>query len=262
MNISETGIRKENGYYILDQAVNGLDVYARYSERTVHDVFLPLFKSWTELQRRENRRILVFLAAPPASGKSTLVNFLQLLSECTEGVEPLEAVGMDGFHHDQDYLLSHTIRRNGKEVPLVTIKGTPVTFDLPAFKERIERLKREAVCPWPLYDRTLHNPVEGKISVRGKVVLLEGNYILLDQDGWRDLKQYSDYSVRIRASCEDVRERLITRKMKNGISRREAEEFVDGSDILNVRLVNKYMLPADLTLQMTEDGDYRKVPEE
>lgn len=216
---------------------------------------MPLLREWTLLQRCLKRRILIFLAAPPGAGKSTLANFLQALSADTEGIEPVEAVGMDGFHHDQDYLLSHTVVLNGKEVPLVSIKGAPVTFDLPKLTQRIRQLKTDAVCPWPLYNRQLHNPEEGKIRVRGNIVLLEGNYLLLDAEGWRELKSECDYSVSILADEGQLRERLIQRKMLSGIPRREAEAFVDRSDLANARLCS-CMQPSDLTLRLTGSGEY------
>ena len=248
-------IRRENGAYLLNQSINGLEVRARYAADTVEGIFLPLLRRWTLLQQQLGRRILILLAAPPAAGKSTLVNFLEVLSACSEGVQPLQSVGMDGFHYPQSYLRSHTVVQDGQEILLSSIKGSPPSFDLPGLTERIRRLREEPVCPWPLYDRNLHDPQEGKISVTGSIVLLEGNYLLLPLEGWRDLKDQADYTVRILAESADVRERLIVRKMNSGLSRGEAEQFVDRSDLANVRLCAK-MQPADLTLRLTAEGDY------
>lgn len=256
---SPSAIRRENGAYLLDQEINGLRVCARYSEESVNAVFLPLLRELTQLQQQRARRILVLLAAPPAAGKSTLVNFLQTLSEQTAEVQPVQAIGMDGFHYPQAYLKSHTIQRGGETVPLVSVKGSPPSFDLPGLTARIRRLKQEPVCPWPHYDRTLHDPVEGKIRVTRSIVLLEGNYLLLPLEGWRELKDEADYTIRILAESGDVRERLIVRKMNSGLSRPEAEAFVDRSDLANVRLCAQ-MQPADLTLRLTADGSYIKAP--
>lgn len=253
-------IRKENGQYLFDQPVNGLTVHAHYSEHTVETVFIPLLRQWTAMQQERGERLVVFLAAPPAAGKSTLVSFLQALSQQTPGAEPLTAIGMDGFHLPQEYLLTHTVRVGEGDVPMAAIKGAPVTFDLPGLKRRIQRLKEEDVCPWPLYNRMLHNPEEGKIQVSRPIALLEGNYLLLEQAGWCDLKQYCDVSVRILADGASVRERLVLRKMHTGLSRREAEQFVDGSDLPNVALCAA-MQRADVTLRLTDTGDYVRVEE-
>lgn len=236
--------------------INGLKVKAVYSDRAVNTIFLPLMKRLTMMQKEAGRRILVFLAAPPAAGKSTLVNFLTALSEKEPDVTPITAVGMDGFHHYQDYLLSHTIIRDGKKLPMTHIKGAPVTYDLSGFRERLARLKEEAVCPWPEYSRKLHNPVEGAVSVTGEIVLIEGNYLLLDEEGWRDLRQYADYTVKILADEKDVRERLLWRRAGNGVPMDEAEYMVDYNDLPNVRLCMEKSMKADLTLRLLPEGDY------
>ena len=78
--------------------INGIDVEARYSDRTVETVLVPLLKRLTELQEKKGRRILIMLAAPPGAGKSTLLSFLGKLSEERDGIHPVQTIGMDGFH--------------------------------------------------------------------------------------------------------------------------------------------------------------------
>ena len=97
--------------------INGLPVTAGFSEENIEEIFLPLLKHLTKLQSGLGRRILVFLAAPPGAGKSTLAEFLRYLSVNTPGVTPVTITGMDGFHRRQEYLLSHTTVRDGIEIP-------------------------------------------------------------------------------------------------------------------------------------------------
>ena len=78
------------------------------------------------------------LAAPPGAGKSTLLDFLEYLSKNTDGVKEIQTIGMDGFHHYQDYLLSHETVRDGKTIKMVEIKGAPITFDLDALSKRVQ----------------------------------------------------------------------------------------------------------------------------
>ena len=99
------------------------------------------------------------LAAPPGAGKSTLVSFLEKLSRENDDITDLQAIGMDGFHRRQEYLLSHTTIRDGKEVKMVEIKGAPVTFDLEKLTAAIEKVSSGEDTFWPIYDRHLHNPV-------------------------------------------------------------------------------------------------------
>ncbi|MBQ0072335.1 MAG: hypothetical protein KBS81_10880, partial [Spirochaetales bacterium] len=109
---------------------------------------------------------------------------------------------------------------------------------------------------WPDYNRLLHNPVEDATFVDGEVVILEGNYLLLDVKGWRDLSHYADYTIRILAEEEDLKERLVERKIASGTPRGKAEEFVERSDLYNARLVLQHSLSADLILKTGKNGNY------
>ena len=237
--------------------INGIKVSARYSERAVHEIFVPLLEKLTAMQRAAGRRILVMLAAPPGAGKSTLVSFLEKLSRERPGLCPVQAVGMDGFHRRQEYLLTHSTVRDGREIRMVEIKGAPVTFDLEKLASAIRRVRSGETCGWPVYDRLLHNPVEDAVTVDGDIVLLEGNYLLLDEEGWRDLSAYADYMVSVSAGETLLRKRLIERKILTGVAEDAAVRFVDFSDMPNVRLCLEKSRPADLRLRVMEDGDYR-----
>lgn len=237
--------------------INGLPVNAYYSESSVNDIFLPLLRRLTKMQMQSKKRIVVFLAAPPGAGKSTLVSFLEELSRSQEGITPIQSLGMDGFHRYQDYLLSHTVDRDGQIIPMVKIKGSPITFDLEKLGERIRRIAEGESVGWPVYDRTIHNPIEDAIMVDHGIILIEGNYLLLDEDGWRDLVQYADYTIFVTADEEMLRTRLIERRIQTGVEKEEAARFVDRSDMANLRLVLTRSLKANLTLRVGENNDYQ-----
>ena len=239
--------------------INGIEVAARYSERAVNGIFIPFLRKLTEMQETAGRRILVMLAAPPGAGKSTLLSFLGRLAGETEGVGRIRTIGMDGFHRRQEYLLSHDTLRDGKPVRMVEVKGAPETFDLDALAERVKRVSLGETVGWPVYDRLLHNPVEDAVLVDGEIVILEGNYLLLDLDGWRDLKDFADYTVSVRAEETLLRERLISRRIKTGVVEDKAMRFVDFSDMPNVRLCLSRSMPADLQLEIDERGEYREI---
>ena len=236
--------------------INGIDVRAEYTDHAVHEIFLPLLKKLTDMRNEKGERLLVMLAAPPGAGKSTLLSFLEKLSRDHEDLCAVQAVGMDGFHRRQEYLESHFVFRGGKRVSMVEIKGAPVTFDLRRLTESVRQVKSGAVCGWPVYDRLLHNPVENAITIDGDIVLLEGNYLLLDEDGWRDLSAYADYTVSVRAQEEMLRTRLIDRRVKTGVDPAAAVRFVDFSDMPNVRLCLEKTMAADLQLELDPNGDW------
>ncbi len=237
--------------------INGIEVTAYYSDREIQTIFIPLLEKLTELQKNRGRRILAMLAAPPGAGKSTLLSFLERLSKERAGISPIQTIGMDGFHRRQEYLLSHYTERDGKRISLVEIKGAPITFDLERLTERIGKAAAGEKCGWPIYDRLLHNPVEDAAVIDSDIVLLEGNYLLLDEDGWRELSKYADYTVSIRADENLLRTRLIERRIKTGVEEGPATRFVDFSDMPNVRLCLEKTMPAELQLKIDENGEYQ-----
>ena len=234
--------------------INGIVVDACFSEESVRGLFVPLLEQLAKLHTEKKSRILAMLAAPPGAGKSTLVSFLEFLAKDAVPGKTVQAIGMDGFHRRQDYLLSHTTNVNGEEISMVKIKGAPITFDLENLRRKIAEVTEGNPCMWPRYDRLLHNPVEDAVTVDADIVLLEGNYLLLDMDGWRELSEYADYTISLTADEKQLRERLIERRTATGVNREEAEKFVDFSDMANVRLCLEKTKRADLELEITSDG--------
>ena len=244
--------------------INGIDVKAIYSEENIQNIFIPLLEKISGIQKEKGRRILVMLAAPPGAGKSTLASFLKKLFEEREGNKSIQVIGMDGFHRRQEFLQTHSIIRDGKEVLMVDVKGAPETFDLDKLAERIKTVLSGEKCGWPVYNRHLHNPEDDAITVDSDIVILEGNYLLLNEEGWRDLSEYADYTVFIRAKEDLLRNRLVERRLASGHDREGSERFVEFSDLYNARVVMEKSRDADLILNLNDDGSYttmRRVPD-
>ena len=138
---------------------------------------------------------------------------------------------------------------------MVDVKGASETFDLNTLEMKIRELRNSEECGWPVYDRMLHNPVEDAVLVKEKAVLLEGNYLLLDEKGWNRLSDYADYTLFLSGDEELLRKRLVDRRMKTGVERKKAETFVDFSDMRNVRTVLHHSKKADLYLDLTTADD-------
>ncbi len=232
---------------VFTENINGIDVTATYSEEEINKRYIPFLQKLTNLQKQKGSRVLVLLAAPPGCGKTTLLHFLKKLSEETEGLTPVTIIGMDGFHHYQDWLLSHNTVRDGEEMPMVRIKGAPVTFDLEKLTEAVKKVASGDCIGWPEYNRMTHNPVENAVQVSGNIVLLEGNYLLLNEEGWKDLKQYADVTVALSADEALLKERLVERQHKSGKAYDDAVRFVEFSDMVNVRTCLEKSAKADIT---------------
>lgn len=238
---------------IYEAEINGLPVKAYYSEESIEHIFLPLLEKLTEIQKKKQKRILVMLAAPPGSGKSTLLHFLKYLSETRDNLSPITTIGMDGFHHYQKYLDCHTMLREGKEHLMKEYKGAPETFDLSLLLERVKKVSKGEICGWPEYYRIAHDPIDDALTVDGDIVLLEGNYLLLNWEEWKELSIYADYTIKIVADENLLKDRLVNRKAKSGLSKEEAERFVERSDLYNVRTCLRDSMDADLVLELMGD---------
>ena len=231
--------------------INGLPVEAQFDDGSVQNVLQPLVADILRAAENAQGRFLVLLAAPPAAGKSTLAAYLETLSGGR-----MQALGMDGFHRHQEEILRSTVVRNGETIPMVRVKGAPESFDAQKLHRTLTALQRGEDLCFPVYDRTLHDVVEDVLPVTGKVLLIEGNWLLLDEPVWRNLPR--DYTVFIEAEEPLLRERVIDRRLKTGRSLAQAQTLYDECDGPNIRLcMNDHTTP-DVLLAMMGDGIYEK----
>ena len=191
-----------------------------------------------ELPPPDPRR-LIALAGPPAVGKSTI-------SEAT--VAALRARGMaaglvpmDGFHLDNATLDTLGLRAR---------KGAPETFDLEGFTALIERLAQGGDVPVPGFDRAADAvvPAMHHVDAATDTLVIEGNYLLLDEPGWRDLSRYWDLSVFLAAPEDVLERRLLERWRDNGFDEAGARFKAEGNDLPNARRILAHRLPADLEI--------------
>lgn len=235
--------------------INGFDVEAIYPKESMEKIFFPLLEKLTKLQKEKQERIIVYLAAPPAVGKSTLASVLAYLSRTNPNYTKIQDVGIDGFHYPQSYILTHTIEKDGKKIPMKDVKGCPETFDIDKLSQAIQQAKTKNIS-WPIYDRTLHDVVENQIILEKDIILVEGNWLLLKDEKWNTLINYSDFSIFIKADESILKERLIKRKIKGGLSEEEALRFYLNSDKKNVQRVLDNSRDADCILSMDENLNY------
>lgn len=190
-------------------------------------------------QRNENGRLIVAIAGAPASGKSTLAK--EVARRLNVQKCPCIVVPMDGFHLDNAVLDALSLRPR---------KGAPETFDVDGFTRLIKAIKSGVDVYAPLFDRTRDLSIAGALHVPADlpVVIVEGNYLMFDADGWRDLVPLWDITARLDVPLPELRARLIQRWLSLNHSRLVATRRAEGNDIPNAQAVVDLALPCDLVL--------------
>lgn len=181
-------------------------------------------------------RVVVAIAGPPGSGKSTVAEQLaMLLPEGAAAVVP-----MDGFHFDDRVLQARG---------LAARKGAPETFDFGGFEALLKRLRAaEPDVAIPVFDRTMELSRAGAAVVGEEVrfVLVEGNYLLLDEAPWSRLAPLFDLSVFLDVPREELERRL--RQRWRDLDRPDGDDWVTTNDMPNVDRVLSRRRPADIVV--------------
>lgn len=182
-------------------------------------------------------RFLIALAGPPGAGKSTLSE--ALVHALGEGAR---VVPMDGFHYDDAVLKARGMRSR---------KGAPETFDIEGFIHLINRLRSEGEVAIPVFDRSmeLSRAAADIVLPRDRFLVVEGNYLLLNEGRWADLAAMFDLTVWIDVSLEELDRRLVDRWAYYGKSPAETRAWIDGNDMPNIRRAIQNSRPADVVIR-------------
>jgi pantothenate kinase len=187
-------------------------------------------------------RLLVGLAGPPGAGKSTCAEMLNDLLNAS-GRCRSSVFQMDGYHYDDGILIARGLRPR---------KGAPETFDVAGFRAMLARLKanEEAEIAVPVFDRSLEIARAGARLIPRDINLLivEGNYVLLDLAPWSTLAPLFDVTINIRVPEAALRQRLYARWERHGIPAEEIPAKVEANDLPNGVLVLAKSLKSDFVL--------------
>ncbi|WEJ33893.1 nucleoside/nucleotide kinase family protein [Devosia sp. SD17-2] len=191
-------------------------------------------------------RIAIGLAGGPGSGKSTMAaEIVAMLNAVKPGSAAL--VPMDGFH------MKHAkIEAMGQ----ADYKGGPHTFEGAAFVSFLHHLKHATEpVSGPGYSRKIEDVVENAFTVQpeAKVLVVEGNYLLLTEGPWAGVKSLLDYAVFLDVPRDVVEARLLKRHGEEGLFTEERNRaHIARNDLPNYDLVAGSKDRADVIFQMVE----------
>ncbi len=198
------------------------------------------------------RRILG-IAGAPGAGKSTVA---RAVADALG--DQAACIGMDAFHLANAVLASHGSRDR---------KGAPDTFDPWGYVHLLRRLKanNEPVVYAPVFDRRLEEAIGSAVPVvrDAPLIITEGNYLLLDAEGWREIWYLIDEIWYLDVTDDERQRRLVRRHEAFGKPHADAAAWATGSDQRNADVVDATRERADLIITLTGppavSGDQRPV---
>jgi pantothenate kinase len=198
-------------------------------------------------ERADERPYIVAVAGCPSSGKSTLAARVRdrLLAAGVRAV----VVPMDGYHFYRAEL-------DAMEDPAAAhrFRGAPFTFNAARLVGDLASLRAAGLGSFPSFDHAVGDPVESAIRVEldTQVVLVEGNYLLLDDPEWAGLRSEDifDETWMIRVPLDVACDRLTKRHMRVwSWDEERARHRVMDNDYRNMVLINDKSVRADREIQ-------------
>jgi pantothenate kinase len=103
----------------------------------------------------------------------------------------------------------------------------------------------------PLFDRDLEISRAGADLIRAsdRVLVVEGNYLLLNEAPWPEAVPLFDLTVWIEVPEAELDRRLMARWAHYGKTLAQARAWVDGNDLPNIRRVTEGSRKADLVVR-------------
>jgi pantothenate kinase len=161
---------------------------------------------------------------------------------------------MDGFHL-ADVELDRLGRRDRK--------GAPDTFDAAGYARLLASVRADgdADVAWPTFDRSIEETVPGGVVITPEVriVVTEGNYLLLDSGDWAAVRPVLDDAWFLDAELARLEARLLARHRDGGKSYDDARRKTTESDLPNALLVRRTKHRARLVLRFLDDQAIRLV---
>ena len=213
-----------------------------------------------------HRRILVAVAGPPGSGKTTIAtHIVESLNKAVSqpGGNEKESppsfaisISVDGFHYTRKQLDALPNRDEA-----YFRRGAPWTFDVDGIVKLVTSLHDSAAMPIsarnvvkaPSFDHALKDPVEYDIQIGAgiNIIILEGNYLLLDMEKWREISELVDVRVFVDVNVDCARNRVARRHVAAGIEDAYQKGLMrfDGNDALNGDIIRKNLVRYDVRVE-------------
>ncbi|TVY14803.1 putative uridine kinase [Lachnellula arida] len=202
-------------------------------------------------------RIVVALAGPPGSGKSTIAAQVVQRLNATSTIPFAVIVPMDGFH-----LPPSTLDALPNKPEAYARRGASWTFDEKGVLKLINELSKSRfaipdVIIAPAFDHAAKDPVGDGITIglEAIFVLLEGNYLLLDEEPWNQVRGLVDDTWFVDVDPELARTRIAKRHIEAGIETTwdTAVRRAESKDLLNGVEIRRKLVKPTVVIESVEE---------
>lgn len=192
---------------------------------------------------RDRRRAVLGVAGAPGAGKTTLVEALLVELAAAHGDEWVAHLPMDGYHLSDAQL---------ERLDALSRKGAADTFDGYGYAHVLRRVRehpQEDVYV-PGFERTLEQPIAAALHIppSARLVVTEGNYLLLREGEWAGLDGLLDETWYVGPDERTRLERLVARHVAFGKDPEAARAWALGSDEANAAVIAASRHRADLVV--------------
>ena len=206
-------------------------------------------------------RLMVGIAGPPGSGKTAFSAILSALINSLSREKRGLLVGLDGWHYPNEYLATHTLARDGQTTPLSSLKGSPESFDAEAAFTCLRAIRLGQEVRFPIYSRKLHAPLAeaGAVLATHKIILVEGNYLLLDEEPWSKFRQLFDVRIFLQIDPTVLETGLAERHQRGGKPPEAVERQIQQVDLPNARRVLRGSSGAQIVVHKTDARHIQRI---
>ncbi len=190
-------------------------------------------------------RFIVAICGAPGAGKSTLAEALS--DRLNKQGNQATILSMDGFHFDDTLLEARGWRAR---------KGAPYTFDADGLLHTLQRVRDqiEDVCV-PVFDRSMELARAGARMIERTcpIIIVEGNYLLLNQAPWSRLNPLFDLTIFLKVDIAELENRSINRWLHHNFTKEQAQQKAQSNDLPNANYVIDNSVEADMVLKNQDE---------